>query len=47
MDSLFPTAEVMDECISFVVAYVAYGMGLGLIVFVLGYVIWFLIQVLR
>lgn len=47
MDSLFPTAEAMEALTEFVPTFVAYGMGLAVLVWAIGYVVWFIIDFVR
>lgn len=47
MADLFPTAEVMEELAGFVPAFVAYGIGLCVVFWVIGYLVWFIAQFIR
>lgn len=47
MGGLFPTAEVMDALTQFVAPFVAFGIGLCAVVWVVGYVVWFVIDFIR
>lgn len=47
MADLFPTAEVMEELAGFVPAFVAYGVVLCCVFWMIGYVIWFIVQFIR
>lgn len=44
---LFPSLEVMTELAGYVAAWVAYGVGLSIVFWTLGYCVWFIIQFLR
>lgn len=47
MVELFPTVEVMQELAGYVSVWVAYGVGLSIVFWTLGYCVWFIIQFLR
>lgn len=44
---MFPTAEEMQALTEFVPTFVAFGMGLGVVVWAIGYVVWFIIDFVR
>lgn len=47
MAELFPSLEVMSELGSYVSVWVAYGVGLSIVFWTLGYCVWFIIQFFR
>jgi hypothetical protein len=47
MDDLFPSAGVMEQLAGFVPAFVAYGLVLCVVFWIIGYVVWFIIQFIR
>lgn len=47
LSELFPAAEVMDELNGFVGPFVAYGVGLCLVVWLIGYVVWMIVEFVR
>lgn len=44
---LFPLAADMQTLVGYVVTWVAYGIGLSIVFWTLGYLVWFVIQFLR
>ena len=47
MGNLFPAAEQMQELAGYVGVWVAYGIGLSIVFWTLGFVVWAIIQFLR
>lgn len=47
MDALFPSAEVMTEVAGWFATFVAYGIGLTIVFWTLGYCVWFIVQFFR
>lgn len=47
MADLFPAIEVMQELGGYVAAWVAWGIGLSIVFWTLGYLVWFIIQFFR
>lgn len=47
MDDLFPAAEVMESLAGFVPVFVGYGIALCAVFWMIGYLVWFLVQFLR
>lgn len=48
MDSLlFPTGAALSELVSLCGSYVGVGVGVGLSFYMIGYVVWFVIDLLR
>lgn len=47
MGNLFPPAEQMQELAGYVGVWVAYGIGLSIVFWTLGFVVWAIIQFLR
>lgn len=46
-DALFPAAQSMAEVGGYVAAWVVYGIGLSVVFWTLGYLVWFIIQLFR
>lgn len=46
-DALFLAPDAMDVFVDYVGQYSAFGVGLGAVSFGLGYVVWFVIDVMR
>ena len=46
-DALFPVAADLQTLGGFVATFVAYGIGLTIVFWTLGYLVWFVIQFLR
>lgn len=46
-DAIFPPADVLNTLVGFVGAFVAAGVGIAFIGWALGYVIYFIIDILR
>lgn len=46
-DALFPVASDMEMLAGYVAAWVAYGVGLTVVFWTLGYCVWFLIDLFR
>lgn len=44
---LFPLANDMATLVQYVVTWVVYGIGLSIVFWTLGYLVWFVIQFLR
>lgn len=47
MEALAPSPEVMSELVTCAAEWIAYGLGLTVVVWVLGYVVEFIINFLR
>jgi hypothetical protein len=47
LSELFPTAEEMAALSEYVAPFVAYGIGLCVVFWIIGYVIWFIIEFIR
>lgn len=46
-DLLFPSLQAMVDCTEFFLTFVAWGIGLSACVWMLGYLVWFVIQFVR
>lgn len=46
-NALFPSSDVLDSLVGFCGQYVAVGVGLAFVGWVLGYVIYFIVDALR
>lgn len=46
-DALFPVAADMASLGGYVAVWVAWGIGLSVVFWTLGYLVWFIIQILR
>lgn len=47
IDTLFPSAEVLDTIVGFIGQYSFWGVGIAFVGWLLGYVLWFVIDALR
>lgn len=47
MDAFLPSLEDMQEVYSWFAAWVAYGVGLSVVFWTLGYLVWFIIDMFR
>ena len=47
MSELFPAAEVMGTLTEYVAPFMAFGIGLCVVFWIIGYVIWFVIEFIR
>lgn len=46
-DALFPAAADMQTFVDWFTAYVVYGLGLGCVIWTLGYLVWFIIDIFK
>lgn len=46
-DALFPALADMQTIAGFAATFVAYGIGLSVVFWTLGYLVWFIVQFLR